>query len=65
MDGDPISSIGLHFGEIYKLEAGADAITNHRKNHNTVLGATLGTSLQVVFTALEKLDQDKCGIPIQ
>lgn len=59
MDGDPISSIGLHFGEIYKLEAGADAITNHRKNHNTVLGATLGTSLQVVFTALEKLDQDK------
>ncbi len=31
--GDPISDIGFHFGEIYKLEYGADAVTNH-ENHS-------------------------------
>lgn len=34
MDGDPISSVGFHFGEIYKLETAADAITNHRYQHS-------------------------------
>lgn len=29
MNNDPISSIGLHFGEIYKFDIAADAITNH------------------------------------
>lgn len=31
--GDPISDIGFHYGEIYKLEYGADAVTNH-ENHS-------------------------------
>ena len=34
MDEDPISYLGFHYGEIYKLEPGADAVTNHRGNHN-------------------------------
>lgn len=31
--GDPISDIGFHYGEIYKVEYGADAVTNH-ENHS-------------------------------
>ena len=37
MDQDPISYIGFHYGEIYKLEPAADAVTNHRGNHNMTL----------------------------
>ena len=41
MDSDPVSSIGLHYGEIYKLEVGADAITNHRETHKSGLGTVI------------------------
>lgn len=34
MDQDPISYIGFHLGEIFKLETAADSITNHRGNHS-------------------------------
>lgn len=33
MEGDPVSSIGFHYGEIRKLQPAADAITNHKGNH--------------------------------
>lgn len=37
MEDDPVSAIGFHYGEIYKLDASADAITNHLKNHKLKL----------------------------
>lgn len=46
MDGDPISNIGLHYGEIFKLEVGADAITNHHETHNAMLGETVGQGIE-------------------
>ena len=33
MEGDPVSSIGFHYGEIRKLKPAADAVTYHRGNH--------------------------------
>lgn len=47
MDADPVSDIGIHFGEIYKLEVGADAISNHHQQHNGIL--PVGQVLQVLF----------------
>lgn len=39
MGVDPVSDIGFHYGEIYKLEPGADAIANHRGTHKLDLAA--------------------------
>ena len=33
IDGDPISSLGFHYGEVFKLDYAADAVTNH-ENHS-------------------------------
>lgn len=38
MDGDPVSGIGIHYGEIRKLQPAADAISNHKGNH--IIGST-------------------------
>lgn len=57
MDGDPISAIGFHYGEIYKLEAGADAITNHRGRHSSALGETLPEIFSGLTSALNGLDK--------
>lgn len=33
MDGDPVSGLGIHYGEIRKLQPAADAVSNHKGNH--------------------------------
>lgn len=63
MDGDPISSIGFHFGEIYKLETAADAITNHRYTHSSDLGEALPGLLSGLNSLLNKAsDNSKFNI---
>ena len=37
MEGDPISNIGFHYGEIYELSVGTGAIKNHVGNHSHIL----------------------------
>lgn len=37
MDGDPVSNIGFHYGQIYRLTPGADAIQNHNGTHTTAV----------------------------
>ena len=41
IDADPVSDIGLHYGEIYKLDVGADAISNHNGTHSSLVGVAL------------------------
>lgn len=41
IDADPVSDIGLHYGEIYKLDVGADAIGNHNGTHSSLIGVAL------------------------
>lgn len=57
MDGDPISAIGLHYGEIYKLETGADAITNHRGRHENPIGEALPEVFSGLTSLLNELDK--------
>ena len=45
MDADPVSDIGLHYGEIYKLDVGADVISNHNGTHPSVVGNLLESAL--------------------
>lgn len=39
IDGDPVSSLGFHYGEIYKLDVAQEAIDNHK---NKKLSAVIG-----------------------
>ena len=41
IDSDPASDIGLHYGEIYKLDVAADAISNHSGKHTVLFGTAL------------------------
>lgn len=58
MDADPVSDIGLHLGEIYKLEVGADAIANHHKTHDNFAGKTLGWLLEQLLTISANPDKN-------
>ena len=51
MDADPVSDIGIHIGEIYKLDVAADAISNHHNNHISVMGTVLEKLLKKVSSA--------------
>ena len=51
LDADPISDIGIHYGEIYKLEVAADAINNHHKTHSS----GLGDGLSLFFRGIGKI----------
>ena len=50
MDGDPVSNIGFHYGQIYRLTPGADAITNHDGTH------TVAVAVGNLFAAIARQD---------
>lgn len=51
MDADPVSDIGIHIGEIYKLDVAADAISNHHNNHISIMGTVLEGLLKMISSA--------------
>ena len=47
MKGDPVSGVGVHYGEIRKLEPAADAVSNHKGNHIVTKGMS-SASAQII-----------------
>lgn len=39
MEGDPISNIGFHYGEVYELNVGTRVLENHVGNHPNILNS--------------------------
>lgn len=56
MNDDPISNIGLHYGEILKLEYGADAKTRH-SNHTVDIKAILNVGKDLTADDIKKITE--------
>lgn len=56
LDADPVSDIGIHYGEIYKLGIAADAINNHHQKHESFIGDTLSSLLGSLGNKIEEKD---------
>ena len=56
MDGDPISGLGFHYGEIRKLTPAADAISNHKGNHSIIKRKT-NKATTLVLNNISKMNK--------
>ncbi len=61
LDADPVSDIGIHYGEIYKLGIAADAINNHHQKHESFIGDTLSSLLGSLGNKVEEKDNQSVG----
>ena len=48
IDGDPVSSIALHYGEVWEFEPAADAVSHHKGSHFNLLISTLAGAKKIV-----------------
>ena len=55
MNGDPVSGVGLHYGEIIKLQAAADTIANHQGKH--ILPKALSKGNAIVVNGITSIVQ--------
>lgn len=57
MQGDPVSGVGIHYGEIRKLEPAADAVTNHKGNH--LFSSKTSSNLAKIVNRISSKNKEK------